>query len=142
MQIIYNRPLWNLWRTIFMSTNKDFVGKTQTWINSIRQDTHRQRNFIEILSSVRSDIKGNYGLLFGIKTEYVKPVNYDKTVERFETRTLKKIPLRAFTHIEVPLKDVEITKSFLKKKKIKLLVVPLDYGEIYFNRYRLWEMTN
>ncbi len=112
--------------------------KYQAWFKTFRKQTAWT---ILNFHAVRSDIPLNYGLLFGIKKEGVQAVHFDPKVERFETRTKHLIKLSDVTHVEVPLNKVGTTTELLEKKKINLVVIPIEMGEIYCNKFSLKELS-
>jgi len=141
LQLLERKPIQNLRNALKMKYTKSFVKYSQTWMKTLRSDLDQKPLNPSKLYLLRSDIKNNYAILIGIKKEAVRPLHFDLIVERFETRTEKPIELSNITHIEVPLHNVKETEDFLKKKGIALTVIPIEFGEIYCNKYSLKELS-
>lgn len=142
----YLLPLLLLERNILISVkniinarvNKSVLKNTKSWFHAFnRNPPWTLFDFYQAFS----DIPHNYGLLFGIKRGAVKPLNVGKFVGRFETRASNLIKIKDITHLEVPLTKVAEIESFLKKKKIRLPVIPLEIGELYCNQYSLAKLS-
>jgi hypothetical protein len=91
---------------------------------------------------LRSDIAGNYGVLFGIKREAIQDDGVFPLVKNLELRINRAIQLSDMTHVEVPLENVEETKRLLLKKKISLPVIPLEFGELYCSQFPLTQIVH
>ena len=141
LQLLEQKPVRNIKNALKMKYTKSFVKYSQTWMHTLRSDLNEKPLNPSKLYLLRSDIQDNYAILIGIKKEAVVPIHFDSIIERFETRTEKIIPLNDITHIEVPLRNVKETEEFLKTKNISLLVIPLEFGEIYCNKYSLKELS-
>ena len=141
LQVLEKKPFRNLTNALRMKYTKSFVKRSQTWMNTIRADlTHKPLNPSK-LYLLRSDIPHNYGILFGIKKGSVNPIDLDPIVGRFETRSDKPITFDDITHIEVPLANLEETITLLKENNINIKVIPIEYGEIYCNKYSFQELS-
>jgi hypothetical protein len=85
---------------------------------------------------IRTDIPENYPILIGIRKS-VPVIHFNRGMERLEARTDQPIRLEDITHIEVPFSKVEQTNHFLKEKNSSLLVIPLEFGELYSSSLEL-----
>lgn len=125
-------------RVFKIQKDKNSINKYKVWFDTFRKETNWS---ILNFHAVRSDIPHNYGLLFGIKKEGVQVVHFDPAFEHFETRANNLIKLSDLTHIEVPLNKVDTTTELLERKKINLIVIPLEIGEIYCNKFSLEKLS-
>ena|SRR3989344_5650250 len=116
----------------------------RTWGNAIcRLDSFRILPIWRAYD-LRSDIPGNYGILFGIKSRVISresllPLPFTKN---FEVRVAGQISLADMTHVEVPLENVAETKRLLVEKGIGLPVIPLEFGELYCSRFPLTKLMH
>lgn len=133
---------WGLKETIrkiiTIYTSPEFKNKSDKWFRSV---TKNDRWSMFNIYNIRSDIPVNYGLLFGIKRSGVNPVSFNKAVERFETRSNRKIELKDITHIEVPFDKIRETADLLKRHKVKLSVMAIEDGEIYCSQKSLKQLV-
>lgn len=115
-----------------------FSKKGPVWAKTINNTLISKGNaisdFIEIVGKAKSNIKGNHGILIGIKKKNFNSATMNKTISLFETRTRDKIPLTSFSHIEVPVKYLNQTEKLLKKYAVSIPVIPIEVGEIYFSK--------
>lgn len=108
-----------------------FRANYQSWISKVRLgQVPKGMGILE----ARSNIPGNFPLLFGIKNRVVTPVPIGSALSRYETRTTDPIPLSGLTHIEVPLAHVTDVQERLRSKGIVLPILPLELGEIQVSR--------
>ena len=91
---------------------------------------------------LRSDIEGNYAILFGIKREAVDGRGVMPFLQRMEVRIHGAVPFERFTHVEVPQEHIENVRTFLEKNNIGLPVIPLEFGELYSSQFPLAELAH
>ncbi|MCC6323297.1 hypothetical protein IT400_00740 [Candidatus Nomurabacteria bacterium] len=129
-----------LTRGLFWLSTKSTYKDTKTFMGTIRSDIE-QKNISPFKGHLlRSDIVGNYPILFGIK-KTIKIVHFNSILERLEKRTDNPILFNDITHIEVPINNVKETEELLKQKNIDLKIIPFEYGEVYCNNYLLENLT-
>lgn len=116
-------------RLIRVATYKDI----QTYVRSIRND---KKVVIPTLYGykIRTDIANNYPILVGIKNN-IETISFNAGMERLEARTAQLIMLKNITHIEVPLANVLETEIFLKEKGINVIVIPIEFAELYCSQF-------
>ncbi|HEV7449339.1 MAG TPA: hypothetical protein VGP13_02240 [Candidatus Paceibacterota bacterium] len=88
----------------------------------------------------RSDIAGNYSILFGIKRSAVDNRGLAPFIKNLEVRVPGPVLLADMTHIEVPLENVEETRRMLDENNILLPVIPLEFSEIYCSQFSLQKL--
>lgn len=132
-QIFTNNFSHNIRRIKNMHMSKDFNNRFKQWAKYVRKDMTRQPISLFSFYKLRSDIIGNYGILFGIKRSSVREVKYNSTIERYEVRSVEPINFIHMTHLEVPLTHVEEVEKILKRNNIDLPVLPIEFTEIYCN---------
>lgn len=85
-----------------------------------------------------SSIAGNYPVLIGVRD--------DTETEHFykhERRSTGVVPVETFTHIEVPLANVEATKAVLAEYgQTELPVLPIEAGEEYVSRFHFSQLLS
>jgi len=87
-----------------------------------------------------SAVAGNYPLLIGIRNEIKTRPKYGQSHER---RALDIVPIASFTHLEVPLENIEITRALLAEyEQSDLPVLPIEAGEEYAARFRFSQLTS
>ena len=115
--------------------------QTQLWINDTNNETIIMdgSDVIETLSKTRSTIKDNFPVIFGI--DPIKIVTKDlKKIDisaETEIRSIEPIPVAAFTHIEVPWKNLEEVEALLKELNIDLPVIPIEEGERWMSYHKV-----
>lgn len=126
--------------TIF---NKNFLKHARTWASAIRcnLDQYIVLPFWRAYD-LRSDISGNYGILFGIKRSAIKGDGILPFIKNIEVRIEKTIQLEDMTHVEVPLENVEETRRMLLSRNITLPVIPLEFGELYCSQFPLSKLAH
>ncbi|MFZ1019606.1 MAG: hypothetical protein WAN61_01245 [Minisyncoccia bacterium] len=87
-----------------------------------------------------SDIIGNYPILFGIKKDEIKGLQIGQFLDSLETRTPQTISIENFTHMEVPLDRVREMEKLLQSKNIKLIVIPMEFGEVYSSQFSVQKL--
>lgn len=80
--------------------------------------------------STRTDIEGNYPILFGISEGAFTPSPTAIYLKSHEKRSQEPIAFGSLTHIEVPLESVDETKRFLAERGKSLPVIPIEFGEL------------
>jgi len=115
--------------------------QTQLWINDTNNETIIMdgSDVIETLRKTRSTIKDNFPVIFGI--DPIKIVTKDlKKIDisaETEIRSIEPIPVAAFTHIEVPWKNLEEVEALLKELNIDLPVIPIEEGERWMSYHKV-----
>ncbi len=111
-----------------------FFQDIQSWTRAIRKpDDKNLPSMSDIFGGyiTASDIAGNYPVLIGVVANPENLVDTIPLTHKVEQRSLHKIILAQFTHIEVPLQYVATTEEILKEKSIFLPVIPLEFGDLY-----------
>jgi hypothetical protein len=85
----------------------------------------------------RSDIAGNYSILFGIKKSAIDNHSLAPFIKNLEVRVPGPVSFMDMTHVEVPLENVEETRQVLRQNNITLPVIPLEFSEIYCSQFSL-----
>jgi len=124
-----------------VALNKNFFKQFRTWASALRDLTEFKTLPMWRAYDLRSDIKGNHPILFGIKKEGAEGEKVMPFLRRFEVRVTENIPLKHFTHIEVPQAHVEEVRAALNIKGISLPVIPLEYGELYSSQFSLKKLA-
>ncbi len=110
----------------------------KVWLSTFRSDTHKKWPFWEILTT-KSDIKGNYGILFAIR-DCFKPLKLPKILQFLETRTASPVTINDINFIAVPYSNVKETKNRIRAMNLDLPIIPLEFLELYMRRYSLKEI--
>jgi hypothetical protein len=110
------------------------------WLSTFRSDTHKKWPFWEILTT-KSDIKGNYGVLFAIK-DCFEPLKLPKILQFLESRTDTLIKLEDVNFIAVPYDNVSETQKILDGANLKTPIIPLEFLELFMLRYSLEEVMS
>ncbi len=124
------------YRILTRANNKN----AREWMGAVRSDMQKKSMSIFRGHLLRSDIPGNYPIIIGINKSGLDIISYNSGMERFEARTRKSILIKDMTHIEVPLCKVEETKEFLKQKNCTLMVIPIEFSELYCSNRSLQEL--
>ncbi|MBC7837014.1 hypothetical protein H7X87_04560 [Acetobacteraceae bacterium] len=111
--------------------NRTSLKNFRTWASAIRNLDDFKVLPLWRAYDLRSDIVGNYAILFGIKRSAIQGDGVLPFIKGLEVRVAKSIRLGDMTHIEVPLENVEETKRILSAKNISLPIIPLEFGELY-----------
>lgn len=142
LQNLYGRKIWLRYvaATTASSFFKDIIGKgvyrqrkeliknAKMWV---AKTTEKQVSPIEAIwkfFSQRSDIPGNYPILFGIQKDTLTPAEIASYLRKHELRTRHPIPTDQFTHVEVPYKNIDETKAIVGAD---LPVIPIEFAEEY-----------
>lgn len=88
-----------------------------------------------------SDIIGNYPVLVGIKGDLDSLFDKIPLTHKVEVRSLTTVPMRKFSHLEVPLAKVQETKDLLRQSGIDLPVLPLEMVDLYVSQTPLSELA-
>ncbi|MBU0683769.1 MAG: hypothetical protein KJ864_05725 [Candidatus Omnitrophica bacterium] len=116
--------------------------QVQLWISDVNKEIkiNTGDNVIVMLSQIKSTIKGNFPVIFGIISDRVKTKDLDtlNISNEYEVRATKTVPVEAFSHIEVPWKNVEEVKKMLHELDVDLPVIPIEEGE----RWMSYNMDN
>lgn len=122
--------------------NKDSFKHFRTWGSAVRNLDQFKILPIWRAYDLRSDISGNYAVLFGIKRSAIRSDGVLPFIKDLEIRVEQDINLRNITHIEVPLENMEETKRLLAEKAISLPVIPLEFGELYCSQFSLRKLAH
>ncbi len=114
---------------------------TRQWMSALRSDIHQKPLPVFGSYKLRSDIKGNYAILIGIKKEAVIPLPIKAGYGRLETRTADLIRFADMTHIEVPFSNLKETEEFLRSRNVHVKVLPIEIGEIYCSTQPLEKLS-
>ena len=141
LALLRNSPIKNYFsRLVRIIKNKNTSKHVVAWMSALRSDVGEKLPSLWNLHMFRSDIPTNYGILLGIRKNVIETFSFDHAIERFEARTKNNILLSDLTHIEVPLVMLEKTEDFLKSRNVKLEVIPIEFGERYYNKYSIREL--
>ena len=110
----------------------------KVWLSTFRSDTHKKWPFWEIMTT-KSDIKGNYGILFAIK-DCFQPIKIPKIMQFLESRTDSQIFLKDISFMAVPHNNVLETKNIINGADLNIPVIPLEFLELYMRRYSFTEI--
>lgn len=88
------------------------------------------------MSTMRSDIPGNYPIIIAIKRKNLRCLNINTGFDYFESRVDKPVKLEDISHFEVPSNNIDETLELLKKYSIKIPVISIESAEVY-NRENL-----
>ena len=139
-----NSPLKIIFGFIVSSFMKKFATKGQLWARTINSNITSKGNamsdFINIVGNQKSNIPNNFGILIGINNKGVEPVEMNKYIALLETRSRIMVNMNNFTHIEVPLKNINQTMKFLNKYNVKLPIIPIEIAEVYFSKYNIQDL--
>lgn len=116
--------------TLRTSFSKD----VQSWASALR--TPKDNTVASILDIFKgdiptSDIPGNYPILIGITTSEENLIDTIPLTRKVEQRSLRPITVDTFTHLEVPLENINETERLLAELNIQLPVIPIEFSDIY-----------
>lgn len=80
---------------------------------------------------IRSDIKGNYPIIFAVKRKNLRFINLDSGFSYYEARTENPVTFEDVSHIEVPYSKIGETEALLKKKAIDISIISIESAEIF-----------
>jgi hypothetical protein len=103
------------------------------------QKVERKHTPWRILTA-RSDIPGNYPILFGIREGSFTPAPTAAYLAAHEHRSRDVIPTAEFTHVEVPVAHVEETRKLLESRGINLPILEMELGEKYSSEFSPYEL--
>lgn len=139
--LLGNNPIRNYFpRFIDIFKQKRAHKKVSGWISTFRNVNKKKSYSIFHLDKIRSDIRNNHGILLAFKKDNIKTYSFDRAIEKFEARTHEDIPLGSLSHIEVPIANIKEVEDLLKKHNVYTLVIPIEYGEKYCNKFSLKEL--
>ena len=110
----------------------------RVWLSTFRSDTHKKWQFWEIMTT-KSDIKGNYGILFAIK-DCFQPIKIPRIMQFLESRTDSQIFLKDISFMAVPYNKVVETEQIIRVANVDIVVIPLEFLELYMRRYSFTEI--
>ncbi len=108
------------------------------WLSTFRSDTDKKWPFWEILTT-KSDIKGNYGVLFGIKDCFT-PIKLPKILQFLESRTDSLIELKNVNFVAVPYRNICETQKIFEVTGPNMPIIPLEFLELYMGRFTFAEI--
>lgn len=107
---------------------------SREWFSKVRSE--KPRVSLNRVSTVRSDIPGNYPILIGVREDAFTPAKTAKYIAMYEVRVDTPISIGGFTHIEVPHAHVQETQDYLTQKgKGNLLVVAMELGGVNSSQF-------
>lgn len=110
---------------------KRFLIMIKSWSKSFRKDKKYENDIFVFLSGAKSDIKGNFGVVIGIKKNTVKPIKIDyPNISIDEARVGHVISSKDFTHLQVPLENLNFVEKELKKINSKVPLIPMEFVEM------------
>jgi hypothetical protein len=126
--------LWSHRRFIQDTFRTSFSKDIQNWASVIRKPYDKK--VVSIFDIFKgdiptSDIKGNYPVLIGVTTNPKDLVDTIPLTRKVEQRSLQPITVDMFTHLEVPLQNINETEILLKEHNVSLPVIPIEFGDIY-----------
>ncbi len=118
---------------IFLDSARNGVSPSlNRWASSF----HSAPNLLKVSDgSQRSDIAGNYGILFGIRYGALNEVPINASSGLLEARSATPIGFDRMTHVEVPLRAVDEVKALFKKHRVRLPVFAMEDVEAFVSRY-------
>lgn len=123
-----------------MLFSRPSVQKGEQWLQAVRKNYKiKIWKFWQAFES-RSDIIINYPILLGVKKADIKTLPISPFMDTFETRTDQPILFADLTHMEVPMEKVGEMKKLLQDNGIRLLVIPIEFGEIYCSQFTALEL--
>lgn len=103
----------------------------QKWTSSFRRDEKYAKKPMGVMEKAKSDIKGNFPIIFGVKPNTVENIPLSiRSVGMYESRTKKPILPETFSHIQVPLRNFEEVQDRIDEAGLSLPVVPIEFTEI------------
>jgi hypothetical protein len=116
--------------------NKISAGDADAWIARKTGDSQvsGDQKASEFLHR-RSQISGNYSILWGVKSGSFEPVKTAKFVEKTEKRANTPIALDDVTHVEVPFAYISETQEVFDRHGITLPIIPRELGERYSSEF-------
>ncbi len=117
--------------------NRSSLQHFRTWASSIRNLDQYRILPLWRAYDLRSDIPGNYAVLFGIKRSAIHGDGVLPCLKKVEIRIDRPISLDDVTHVEVPFANVEETRALLATHAMSLPVIPLEFGELYCSQFPL-----
>ena len=126
--------LWSQRGFIRDTLRTSFSKDAQNWASAIRKPHNKK--VVSIFDIFKddiptSDIKGNYPVLIGVATNSKNLIETIPLTRKVEQRSLYPITINMFTHLEVPLQNVNETESLLRQHNIQMPVIPIEFGDIY-----------
>ncbi len=110
----------------------------KVWLSTFRSDTNKKWPYWKIMTT-KSDIKGNYGILFAIR-DGIETIKLPKLLQFFETRTAELVGLDKINFVAVPYENVTETKEIVRSVAPQIPVIPLEFLELYMRRFTLEEI--
>lgn len=104
---------------------------TQNWTSSFRRDKKYAKRPIGVMEKAKSDIEGNFPIIFGVKPSTVETIPLSiRSAGMYESRTQHPILPEKFSHIQVPLRNLEEVQNRIAEVGLNLPVVPIEFAEI------------
>lgn len=129
------------WReySLFKPHILNFKEKTIRWTQKLAK---KPQTFSEVFLVGGTDIESNYPILIGIRIESIHQIKGSRFIDLHECRSTDSIPIKYFTHIEVPDKNIQETRFLLDQAGIQLLVMPIEAGDKYCLRFPFKVLAN
>jgi len=111
------------------------------WSTAISKDKKTRRNPMYQITHSRSDINQNFPIIVGIKKGELTTIPLNSTSARmYESRTDQIITSSQFTHLEVPLANLQHTQELLEKLQVKEIpIIPMEYVEYLQSQKPFWK---
>jgi hypothetical protein len=114
--------------------NKTFLH----WTRSFRKDGKYEGKSVLKQMNGRTDIPNNFGIIIGTKKGTVRLVDVKyPNFEKDERRTDKTILASDFSHIQVPLKYLQLVKKECKQAGLEVPVIPIEFVELHNHKLGL-----
>lgn len=101
----------------------------RNWYAKVRSE--KSNDYPDKLTKIKSDIKGNYPIVIGIRRDAVVPSETASYIAKHETRTQQGIPFSGVTHIEVPEAHIMETRELFARNGIEVAIIPIEQVERY-----------
>ncbi|MBN2015345.1 hypothetical protein JW766_00760 [Candidatus Dojkabacteria bacterium] len=83
------------------------------------------------MSTLNSDISGNYPILIAVKREGIKLLKPVHRIDLYEEKTEEPIHFSGVSHIEVPYAAIKSTSSILREAHKNIRIIPIEASEFY-----------
>ncbi len=115
------------------------LGLMQRWVSDVRDDTDPKTSYLNVCRS-KSTIPGNHGVIIVIKRDGTQL--YDSPlIKSTEKRSLRAIAADNFVALEVPLRQVDQTKTLLEEMgRSDIRVLPMECVDLHLSQFPLREL--
>jgi len=111
------------------------------WLSSFRADAFSRKWPILKLLTARSDIKNNYGIIFGI-SKNIQTMDLMKEAKFLEARTQEEVSFESSTFMAVPYINVNETKELAKQCSIDVPIIALEWIERHMSQRSFREIID